>query len=167
VNSPHLASRYQHKSSQSLLSPTHAFLLENDLRVAEGGPSYERGQTGERPDTAHGEQKLDMLPFYDAFYVDRVCPRSAVCRSLPLSVSSRAMPELSNRQRTICYQNPEATRALHAGLKQAFSECPNQFNRERWNCSLGLAGRGQALQKRRMLKIRDIIGGNRDWQFSR
>lgn len=61
----------------------------------------------------------------------------------------RAMPDLSNRQRQICYQNPEATRALHAGLKEAFSECPNQFNRERWNCSLGLAGRGQALQKRR------------------
>lgn len=42
---------------------------------------------------------------------------------------------LSKRQRSLCYENEEATRATHRGLLGALNECRVQFSRERWDCS--------------------------------
>ncbi|KAI1732899.1 wnt family domain-containing protein [Ditylenchus destructor] len=46
-----------------------------------------------------------------------------------------AIPGLSRRQRSICFQNIPATRALHKGLREAIGECRVQFAHEKWNCS--------------------------------
>lgn len=56
-----------------------------------------------------------------------------------------AMPGLSRRQRSLCFQNPEATRAVHNGLRVAVDECKSQFLHERWNCSVA-GGFGLALK---------------------
>lgn len=42
---------------------------------------------------------------------------------------------ISKRQRSLCYENEEATRATHRGLLGALNECRIQFSRERWDCS--------------------------------
>lgn len=42
---------------------------------------------------------------------------------------------LSRRQRSLCYKNEEATRAIHLGLLGALNECRIQFSRERWDCT--------------------------------
>lgn len=60
-----------------------------------------------------------------------------------------AMPGLSRKQRSLCFQNPEATRAVHKGLRLAVDECKSQFVFEKWNCSVmegfGLALKGKFL----------------------
>lgn len=45
------------------------------------------------------------------------------------------IPGLSRRQRSLCFKNPEATHAMHNGLRLAVDECISQFSNEKWNCS--------------------------------
>uniref|UniRef100_A0A7E4UYG7 Protein Wnt n=1 Tax=Panagrellus redivivus TaxID=6233 RepID=A0A7E4UYG7_PANRE len=53
----------------------------------------------------------------------------------PQPLDCDALPGLSPRQRELCYHNPDAMRAVIAGLRNALVECRSQFAGEHWNCS--------------------------------
>lgn len=45
------------------------------------------------------------------------------------------VPGLSSQQMTVCQSKPDLIPTLRRGAKLGITECQNQFEKERWNCS--------------------------------